>query len=103
MPNQMQSNPYRTRGKPSQTDLTINRTGTELGRSDSNGLIELCDGDTRRVQGTALIARQLELENMKARQFKIKEKISEKNLSLRQDAKMNSYLEKIHKEHFAVE
>ena len=96
----MQSNPYRQRGKLSSTDLAINKVGSEMARSESNGLIELCDGDTKRIQGTALISRQIELENMKARQYKLKNQIHEKNTALRQDQKMNSYLEKIHREHF---
>ena len=57
----------------------------------------------KRRQGTSLIARQIELENAKVRQFKAKEKVNEKNLTLRQEQKMNSYLDKIHKEHFQVE
>ena len=74
-----------------------------MARSESNGIIELCDGDVRRNQGSSLIARQIELENMKARQFKAKEKVNEKNLSLRQEQKTNQYLDKIHREHFQVE
>ena len=40
---------------------------------------------------------------MKVRQFKAKEKVNEKNLELRQDQKMNYYLDKIHREHFQYE
>jgi len=41
----------------------------EVNKSNSNGLLELCEGDIRRKQGSTLIARQIELENMKIRQF----------------------------------
>ena len=73
-----------------------------LYQSDS-GILRLCDGDTVRKQGGALIARQVELENMKARQVKAKQEVSDKNINLRQEKKMNEMLEKIHKEHFDVE
>lgn len=75
-------------------------TKAGLRRDDSNGLLDICDGDEKRKAGTSLIARQVELENMKARQFKVKEKVNEKNLNLRQERKMMQYLDKISKEQF---
>ena len=72
-------------------------------KSDSNGILDLCEGAEKRKQGTELIARQIELENMKVRQFKVKAMVNEKNMSLRQDQKMNQYLEKINREHFEIE
>ena len=36
-------------------------------KSDSNGFLSLTEGDDRRRQGSTMIARQIELENMKAR------------------------------------
>ena len=94
----MQNNPLRMKGRPSPSEQALDYNG--ISRSDSNGLLDLCEGDTRRKQGATLIARQIELENMKLRQFKVKEKVSEKNLALRQEKKANQYLEKIHKEHY---
>ena len=81
LPKHIQGQDRRIRGRPSQTELTMQRTG--LNRSESNGIADLCEGDTKRKQGTSLIARQIELENMKARQFKAKEKVHDKNLALR--------------------
>ena len=40
---------------------------TEMLRSDSNGILDLAEGETRRKQGASLIARKIELENMKQR------------------------------------
>ena len=40
---------------------------------------------------------------MKVRQIKAKEKVNERNITLRQDKRMNNYLEKISKEHVHVE
>lgn len=45
----------------------------EMSKSDSKGILDLHDQDDLRRQGQSLIARQIELENMKARQFKAKE------------------------------
>ena len=81
----------------------MSMAGELLHSSDSNGILKLCDGDTIRKQGNSLIARQVELENMKARQFQAKQKVSEKNLHLRQEQKMNLMMDKIHREHFEVE
>ena len=36
---------------------------------DTGGILKLCDGDDLRKKGNSLIARQVELENMKERQF----------------------------------
>ena len=74
-----------------------------MARSDSNGLIDICDEHQRRKQGSTLIARQIELENMKQRQFKAKQQASDKNLALRSEKKTNQYLDKIHREHYQVE
>ena len=40
---------------------------------------------------------------MKVRQLKAKQQVNEKNVELRQDAKMREMLDKIHKEHYEVE
>ena len=69
------------KGQPNPTDLTLNKTG--MHHSESNGLIDICDEHERRKQGSTLISRQIELENMKQRQFKAKQQVSEKNLALR--------------------
>ena len=64
---------------PSETDYTLDGP-TSLRHSDSNGFISLDNGDQRRKQGSSLIARQVEADNMKARQFNAVQKASEKNL-----------------------
>ena len=76
----------------------MHRTG--MTQSDSLGLLELDENNQKRKQGSSLIARQIELENMRARQYKAKEKVNDKNLALRAEQKTNSYLDKIHREHF---
>ena len=54
------------RGSPTASDLASTATG--LARSDSSGLVApLAAADDRRRDGTTAIARQIELENMKAR------------------------------------
>ena len=40
---------------------------------------------------------------MKARQFKAKQQVNDKNVALRQEQKMNEFLDKIHREHFEIE
>jgi len=69
------------KGQPSQTELASTKGG--IVRSESNGILDLCEGAEKRKQGTDLIARQIELENMKVRQYKAKEVVNEKNTSLR--------------------
>ena len=52
---------------PTATDLSSNGASA-LAHSDSTGLVApLAAGDDRRREGTTAIARQIELENMKAR------------------------------------
>lgn len=97
----MMTNENRIRGRPSNSQMTLSKTG--MTRTDSKGLMELWDKDTQRREGSSLIARQVELENMKFRQWNDKKKVHDKNQSLRQEQKMNQYLEKIHREHFQVE
>jgi len=98
LPMHLQGNNRRERGRPSQSELSVEKGGAQ--HSERSGISSLWDDDTRRKQGTNLIARQIELENMKTRQFKAKEQVNAKNLELRQDQKVNQYLDKIHKEHF---
>mmetsp|Transcript_14856 Transcript_14856/g.18614 ORF Transcript_14856/g.18614 Transcript_14856/m.18614 type:complete len:103 (-) Transcript_14856:388-696(-) len=97
----------RMKGHPSKSALPshhkIQQTGSSLHHDQSDGILTLCDGDTMRKEGNSLIARQVELENMKVRQFKAKQQVSNKNLSLRQEQKMNVMLDKIHRENFEVE
>ena len=76
---------------------------TKMVRSDSGGLVALMDGDDRRKEGTTQIARQISLENKIAKKNRAKEIKNEKAMSLREDQKMNSYLEKIHREHHSIE
>ena len=52
-------------------------------RDDSKGLIELCDNEVRRKEGSTIMRRQNELENMKARQYQAKQKVHDKNVALR--------------------
>ena len=65
------------------TEKEIARNKQNLKNSDSKGILEIFDSDERRKHGKTLVARQIELENMKVRQFKAKEKVNEKNISLR--------------------
>ena len=74
-----------------------------MNNSDSQGILDLSMGDVRRREGASLIARQIELENMKMRQYNAKEKVNERNVSLRQDKKMIDYLSRISQEHESVE
>ena len=72
-------------------------------RAGSSGLLDLFEGDHRRREGSSLIARQIELENMKVRQYRAKEKVMDANSTIRQEQKMNQYLEQINREHHSVE
>ena len=54
-------------------------------RADSSNLLHLFEGDHRRREGSSLIARQIELENMKVRQYRAKEKINDANSTIRQE------------------
>ena len=72
-------------------------------RDGSSGLLDLFEGDHRRREGSSMIARQIELENMKVRQYRAKEKVNETHSSLRQEKQMNQYLEQINREHHSVE
>ena len=53
------------KGQPSQTELASTKGG--IVRSESNGILDLLEGAEKRKHGSELIARQTELENMKAR------------------------------------
>ena len=66
LPSHVHGNQRREKGKSSTKDLTEQNSGT-MKRSDSGGIHSLFDGDHRRREGTNLIARQIELENMKVR------------------------------------
>ena len=81
----------------------INSNNVSQTNLESNRVIGLCDGDSMRKQGNSLLARQVELENMKVRQFKAKQQANDKNLELHQDAKMREMLSRIHQEHYEVE
>lgn len=61
LPSEVTGCPARARGQPSKT------TDMTLKRNDSSGLLDLFEGDHRRREGSSLIARQIELENMKTR------------------------------------
>lgn len=87
LPSEVTGSPARARGQPSKT------TDMTLKRNDSSGLLDLFEGDHRRREGSSLIARQIELENMKTRQFRAKQKVSDKNSSIRQERKVNEYLD----------
>lgn len=50
-----------------------------------------------------MIARQIELENMKARQFNSNQKASDKNLDIINEQRMNSFLDKINQENHQAE
>ena len=74
-----------------------------MSRAGSSGLLDLFEGNDRRREGSSLIARQIELENMKVRQYRAKEKVMDANSTIRQEQKMNQYLEQINREHHSVE
>ena len=76
---------------------------SKMATSDSIGLIALMDGDDRRKEGTTSIARQISMENNLTQRKKQKEVKNEKVVTLKEDQKMNSYLDKIHREHYSVE
>ena len=101
LPKDVYANQSRLRGRPSQEDISMDKGGMK--RAGSSGILDLFEGDHRRREGSTLIARQIELENMKVRQYRAKEKVNDTNSSIRQEQKMNQYLEKINREHHSVE
>jgi len=74
-----------------------------INHSDSNGFIQLEAGDKKRKQGTSMIARQIEHENMKARQINAHQKVSDKNLEVMNEQKMNQVLAKMNAENHQAE
>ena len=87
---------------PSLTDYSLDGPSA-LKHSDSNGFISLERGDKQRRQGSSLIARQVEAENMKARQLNAKQRASEKSLQIQDEQRMNQYLDHMNHESHKAE
>ena len=85
------------------TEFKVDSQAAAMRHSDSNGFIQLEAGDERRKQGTTMIARQIEQENMKARQINAVQRASEKNLEIQSEQKMNQFLDKVNFESHQAE
>ena len=88
---------------PASSMASLTLDPPNMNHSDSNGFLVLEAGDARRKQGSSMIAHQIQVENMKARQINAHQKQSDKNLDIINEQQMNKYLDKINHENHEAE
>ena len=90
------------RGRRTEDDKVLNAS-PGMARVESKGLFDLFENNDKRQQGSKLIERQIELENLKDREARAKNEAYIKQIELKQEKKVNSYLDKISREHYNIE
>ena len=74
-----------------------------LNKNDSKGLVAIMDGDDQRKEGMTQITRQFQNENKVTGKQRQQKELTEKAMNMREDQKMVTYLDKIHREHHNIE
>lgn len=69
--------PVRMRGRPTEDDKVLGAT-PGMARVGSKGLFDLFENNDKRQQGSKLIERQIELENLKDREARAKNEVFQK-------------------------
>ena len=90
------------RGRRTEDDKVLNAS-PGMARVESKGLFDLFENNDKRQQGSKLIERQIEIENLKDREARAKNEAYVKQIELKQEKKVNSYLDKISREHYHIE
>ena len=94
--------PKRWKGRPTEDDKVLGVL-PEIHRVESRGLHNIFENNNKRQQGRHLLARQLELDNLKQREQRMKNEAFNQESDLKRERKMLKVLEKIRQERNSAE